>query len=84
MELPFPWHIFLLHFLVVGAPEHDVRAFIQEIEMLKAIGVHENIIQLYATTSYNGRYLVSRERFNGYFNGACGCQRCAALFRGRH
>lgn len=35
--------------------EADLVAFVQEIEMMKFIGKHENVVQLYATTSYKGK-----------------------------
>ncbi|KAL5967827.1 Fibroblast growth factor receptor 1 [Taenia solium] len=44
-----------------GSSEADVVAFVQEIEMMKLIGKHENVIQLYATSSHNGRPVVIME-----------------------
>ncbi|VDK33620.1 unnamed protein product [Taenia asiatica] len=41
--------------------EADVVAFVQEIEMMKFIGKHENVIQLYATSSHNGRPVAIME-----------------------
>ncbi|KAM7543126.1 hypothetical protein Aperf_G00000006859 [Anoplocephala perfoliata] len=44
-----------------NSSEADVVAFVQEIEMMKFIGKHENVIQLYATSSYNGRPVIVME-----------------------
>ncbi|VDL54560.1 unnamed protein product [Hymenolepis diminuta] len=41
--------------------EADLVAFVQEIEMMKFIGKHENVVQLYATTSYKGRPVMVME-----------------------
>ena len=41
-------------FTAADSSEADVVAFVQEIEMMKFIGKHENVIQLYATSSLNG------------------------------
>lgn len=44
-----------LYFLADSA-EKDVEAFIKEIEIMKFIGKHKNVIQLYATSTYNGKF----------------------------
>ncbi|KAL5109230.1 Fibroblast growth factor receptor 1 [Taenia crassiceps] len=47
--------------LRADSSEADVVAFVQEMEMMKFIGKHENVIELYATSSYNGRPVVIME-----------------------
>ncbi|VDO04624.1 unnamed protein product [Rodentolepis nana] len=47
---------------IVGtSSEADLVAFIQEIEMMKFVGKHENVIQLYATTSMKGHPVMVME-----------------------
>ncbi|KAH9286425.1 Fibroblast growth factor receptor 1 [Echinococcus granulosus] len=45
----------------VDSSDADVVAFVQEIEMMKFIGKHENVIQLYATSNHNGRPVMIME-----------------------
>ncbi|VDM36194.1 unnamed protein product [Hydatigera taeniaeformis] len=40
--------------LRASSSEDDVVAFVQAIEMMKFVGKHENVIQLYATSNYDG------------------------------
>ncbi|CDS40738.1 fibroblast growth factor receptor 4 [Echinococcus multilocularis] len=47
--------------LRVNSSDADVVAFVQEIEMMKFIGKHENVIQLYATSNHNGRPVMIME-----------------------
>ncbi|VDD79725.1 unnamed protein product [Mesocestoides corti] len=47
--------------LYVNSSEDDVVDFVREIEMMKFIGKHENVVQLYATSTCNGRPVMVME-----------------------
>nr|CDS25347.1 tyrosine protein kinase HCK [Hymenolepis microstoma] len=65
MKGPIPVAIKMLrvrsNFILETSSEEDLVAFVQEIEMMKFIGKHENVIQLYATSSFNGRPIMIME-----------------------